>query len=144
MSTKLYDPFQLIVTWGPNLISGFAEGTFLEVTRDEQAFLKKVGADGEVARARNKNRSGQIKITLLQTSQSNDVFAAAQNADEQTGLGIFPFLVKDFLGTTVLAAGNAWVQKQADATFGKEISDREWILDCDRLSGVVGGAFPGP
>ncbi len=92
MSTKLYDPFQLIVTWGPNLISGFAEGTFLEVTRDEQAFLKKVGADGEVARARNKNRSGQIKITLLQTSQSNDVFAAAQNADEQTGLGIFPFL----------------------------------------------------
>lgn len=144
MTTNLYDPSQVVVTWGPNLISGFAEGTFIAATRDEDGFFKKIGADGEVGRARNKNRGGSVTLTLLQTSLSNDTLSASQVADELTGLGTFPLLVKDLLGNTLLTAPNAWVKKRADAEFGKEISDREWILDCDQLLGVVGSSLPGP
>ncbi len=143
MATKLYDPEKVVITWGTALISGFAEGTFLEATRDEDAFFKKIGADGEVSRTRNKNKGGSVTITLLQTSASNDILSAAQVADELTGLGVFPLMIKDLLGTTLLVAPNAWVKKRADAEFAKEQTDREWILDCDQLTGIVGGELFG-
>lgn len=144
MSTKLYDPSQVVVTWGVYLLSGFAEGTFIKATRDEDAFFKKVGADGEVGRARNKNKAGSVAFTLLQTSASNDSLSTEAAADEILGTGSHSLMIKDLLGTTLLIAPNAWVKKRADAELAKEISDREWVLDCDQLNGTVGGANPGP
>jgi hypothetical protein len=144
VSTKLYDPAAIVVTIGPNLLSGFGEGTFVKVSRDEDAFMKKVGVDGEVARARNRNRSGTVEITLLQTSQSNDVLSALAVADELTGTGAAPLMIKDLFGTTLCMVPNAWVKKRADVEFGKEVADRSWVLDCDQIQHFVGGANQGP
>lgn len=144
MSTKLYDPNSVVVTWGPYLLQGFMDGTWLEVTRDEDAFMKKIGADGEAARARNKNRGGSVTLTLLQTSSSNDSLSAEQIADELAGTGSHPLMVKDLFGTTLITAPNAWVKKPADVVFAKEIQGRAWTLDCDLLLGQRGGAAFGP
>lgn len=144
MSTKLYDPAKHVVTWGPYLISGFGQGTFIKGARDEQAMQKKVGVDGEVVRSRNKNRGGTVEITLLQSSASNDIFSSAAQADELTGTGVFPLLVQDLLGTTVMFAQNAWLQKPADNERAKEAGENTWILDCDKLDMLVGGSLQGP
>lgn len=135
----MYDPGSIVLSWGSILAQGYAKGTFVKVARDEDAFSKDVGADGEVSRARNRNRAGSVTFTLMQASATNDAFSAQAQADELLGTGVAPLLIKDLFGTTLLRAPNAWIRKKADVEFGKEQGDREWILDCDQLLGNVGG-----
>lgn len=139
MSIKTYDPDKVIVTFGGVPLSGYADGTFVNVERAEDAFTLSVGADGETARTRNLNKSGTITITLMQSSASNDLLSGAAIADESTGLGIFPVMIKDMAGTTLAIAANAWVKKMANAEFGKEHGDREWVLEADSITMHVGG-----
>jgi hypothetical protein len=144
MSTKTYDPALVVVTLGPYLLSGFAEGTFIKVSRDEDAFTDKTGTDGETARARNKNRAGEVELTFLQTSASNDILSGLAQAGELTGTDVLPLLIKDLLGTTLVSALNAWPKKIADVEEAKEITDRAWTLRCaSPLLMNVGGQNPG-
>lgn len=139
MATKLYDPDKIVVTWGPARISGFADGSFVKVERNEDAFKLNVGADGETARTRSSNKSGTITITLMQTSSANDMFSSQANLDEETALGSYPLVVKDALGATLCMAPNAWVKKTAAVEYGKEHGNREWVLEADFIKMFVGG-----
>jgi hypothetical protein len=52
-------------------ISGYADGTFVQVDPSGDSFAKKVGADGEVARSMSNDNTHTVVITLLQSSLSN-------------------------------------------------------------------------
>ena len=82
MPVHTYDPANVIVSIGGTPMSGFADGTFVMVSRDEDIFSKVSGADGEVSRAKSNNRSGSLTLTLMQTSMSNDVLSAIAVLDE--------------------------------------------------------------
>ena len=84
-------------------------------------------------------RSARVTITLLQTSPSNDVLSAAAEADELAGTGVGTFLMTDLNGTTEAHAPNAWVAKPAAIEEGKEVGDREWVIDVDDLEQNIGG-----
>lgn len=120
-------------------MSGLADGTFVSIERDEQAYNKITGADGTVSRSRTGNRSGTITLTLQQTSPSNDVLSGLMIADEATDAGVVPCLIKDTSGRTLHYVSAAWVQQMPTQEFGKEISEREWVLDCARIDAFVGG-----
>lgn len=139
MSTKTYDPLEISCVFLGIPISGFANGTFVEAERNEDTFTLTVGASGEGARARNRNKSGQVTFTLLATSSSNDLLAAVAAADELNGTGSGPLFIKDRLGTTVAVAANAWVKKQPKIEYGKEVSDRQWVIECEALEIFSGG-----
>jgi hypothetical protein len=141
MAVKLYDPGSVMVIFGPNVLSGFSDGTMVRVERDEDAFTKKVGADGECTRTRNRNRCGSVVVTLMQTSASNLVLAALLTADElaTTGVSILPLTVKDNAGNTLHTALNAWVKKTPASEFAKETGDREWTIDTGPMVNVEGG-----
>jgi hypothetical protein len=47
--------------------------------------------------------------------------------------------VKDLSGSTVCVAQNGWVKKKPEITLAQEQNNREWVLDCDRLTMNVGG-----
>lgn len=136
---KTYDPKQVVVSVGGIPISGYADGTFVNVTRDEDAFTKRTGADGEASRAKSNNRGGSITVTLQQTSLSNDALSALALVDENTGDGVVPVIVKDVRGTTLCYSSAGWIKKMPDAEFSKEIQDREWVIDCADLRFNVGG-----
>lgn len=135
--TYASDAVQIIV--GGVSMSGLADGTFITVSRDEQAYNKVTGADGSTSRAKTANRSGSITVTLKQTSPSNDVLTGFMIADEAGDQGVVPVLVKDTSGRTLHYASAAWVQQMPDQEFSKEISEREWVLDCARIDSFVGG-----
>jgi hypothetical protein len=142
MPSMSYDFSQL--TW--NFLGAALKGLIsVKVARDEDSFTKQVGASGEVARARNKNRTGKVTFTVMQTSQANDIFSAAQQIDEGriaagvTGSGYGALEGRDPNGTTVVSAATAWVMKPADAEFAKELGQREWVLDCAELQMFIGG-----
>ena len=139
MSVYTYSPEEVRVIVGGVPMSAFADGTFVNVTRDEQAYNKVTGADGRTSRARTANRAGAITITLQQTSPSNDVLSGFMLADEAGDQGVVSVMIKDSSGRTLHFCAAAWVQQMPDQDFSKDIENREWILDCSRIDSFVGG-----
>ena len=134
-----YNPADVTVSVGGGTITGFADGTFVLVAMDEDAFTKQQGADGEGGRSKSNNYGGSITITLMQTSDGNDILSSLALADRLTSAGLFPIMVKDSNGRSLAVAENAWVRKSADAEYGKELGSREWVIDTDNLQSFVGG-----
>jgi hypothetical protein len=136
---KTYDPKNISIILGGKIITGFADGTWIEVDRNEDAWTLKVGVDGEGARAKNNNKSGKVTITLMQTSSSNDVLSAYALADELGNAGAVPFFMKDSNGSSLFTALTMWVKKMAKADNAKEVKERVWVLETDELIMNVGG-----
>lgn len=136
---KTYAPDKVSVVFGGAIMSGYAEDSFVKVEVATEAFTKHVGADGEVSRTRNTDKSGTITLKLKQTSDSNDVLSAFYNADITTLQGYLPVIVKDNVGRTLAAGSSSWIQKLPEAEFGKEIGDREWVIEVADLQYFVGG-----
>jgi hypothetical protein len=134
-----YDPKNISVIVGGSIISGFSDGGFLKIIRNEPTWSLKVGVDGEGTRSRNNNRSGRFEIELMQSSGSNDVLSNFIQTDENSGTGAVPVLVKDNNGTTIATALTAWVQKWADGDYAKDVSVRKWVLETDQLIVFIGG-----
>lgn len=139
MSVRSYDPSQVVVTVNGAQMSGFADGTFVSVIRSNDAFTKVTGADGVTSRSKSSDKSGELTITLAQTSPSNDILSALATLDELSSLGVVAIAVKDISGRSLFASGNAWIRKVPDSAFGKEIDNREWVFDCADLAPFVGG-----
>jgi hypothetical protein len=138
---KTYDPKLVIVTFAGNILTGFAEGTFVTVEREADAYTKVVGSDGEVARVRSRNASGSVTITLMQTSVSNDVLDALAVLDEEANAGSGPLFIEDLLGNTFIAATAAWIRKRSNIEYGAELGSREWVIDVADLKMVNGGSI---
>src|SRR3990167_4682577 len=111
MSLKTYDPKSVMVLVGGVPMSGFSEGTFVTVARDEDSFSKVTGADGETSRAKRNNRSGSMTLVQHQTSPSNDVLSALALADELANAGVVPVMVKDASGRSLLFSALGWIKK---------------------------------
>ena len=138
--TKDYDPAGIQMIFAGNPITGYAAGTFVNAERTNDTYQTVAGADGEAARAKSNDRSGTVTFTLMQTSAANDLLSALALADELTGDGVGPLLIKDLNGTTLVQAETAWVQKPANVEFGQEMSEREWVIATGFLQIFPGGA----
>jgi hypothetical protein len=137
-----FDPQAVKVFYGPLILHGFMDGTMIQVAQDEATFSKHIGGDGEGCRVRNRNEGGKITVTLQQSSPSNDDLSTMHNADKLTGIGQQSVMVKDLRGTLLVSASEAWLEKFADISIGKEIEGREWTIDCMKLRVVsVGSAL---
>ena len=137
---RTYDVSRIYVSVNGIPITGFADGTFIKVTRAGDAYTRVVGADGVVSRAKSNDKSGEIAIILSQTSPSNKVLSSIALLDELSGGGVVPIGVSDAVSGSKYVAAHAWVRKQPDVEYGKEISNREWVLDCSNITFVTLGA----
>jgi hypothetical protein len=128
-----YDPQKVILTYGPvGIVTGFADGTFIEAERTTDSFKPVVGADGEGAWLASADRSATLKCSLLQTSLSNDALSASLALDELTKLGGGPLMLKDAGGGTLISFPYARLIKPAAVKDGKEIDAREWTFATTR------------
>lgn len=139
MPVRTYDPKQVIITIGGIPMSGFADGTFVTVMRESDTFEKVSGADGVVTRAKQNDFSGNMTLSLAQSSPSNDVLTAFAKTDEVSNDGIVPVVIKDFSGRSVYVSAFGWIRKPPDSEFGKSINNRDWILDLADLDVFIGG-----
>ena len=142
MAYAQYDPAQVILIVGGSPMSGYVDGTFIEVSFDEQQWNKVTGADGMTQRSKTNNFAGSITLTLLNSAASNDVLSALWNTDRNNNNGAVPVLVKDLSGRTLWQAEHGWIQQMPNQGFSKNAENREWVIDCDALSGLAGGNQP--
>lgn len=135
-----YSADKVVVTVGPVIVSGFADGDFVSASYNEDRVFPKSGADGEFGIATNPSRMGTITITLSATSAANDELSAVANLGN---FGQFtapiPISIADLSGRTLIAATKCWLQTSPEVTLSKEISDREWVFGAGDLLLSVGG-----
>lgn len=135
-----YDPGLVVVTFKGIELTGFSEGTMVNVERDEDGFSKKTGAQGDTARVRNRNRNGSATVNLMQGSPANTLLSEIALADEVSGFGYGEFMVKDLNGATLCHAPVAWIRKIAGVALAADSENREWVFDMWNLTPLVGGS----
>jgi len=139
MGVHTYDPAQVVVTIAGVPMSGYTDGTFLEIVRNEPTWNTVVGADGIVTRGKTNNNTGTLTLTLKQSSPSNDVLSGLLIADEVSNAGVFPVLIKDLSGNSIYFTAQGWITTFANSTFAKEITDRSWTISLADTDFFVGG-----
>ncbi|SRR5579875_928696 len=139
--TRAYAPDDVAVVVGTQAITGFKEGTFVEVERDVETAVMDIGSDGEATLVISPNQAGKFKFTLQQSSPSNDylttVFQALQNKDLTNG--IKPVSVEDKNGSTLASCKQGAVQKPAKVSFADKAEGREWTIVTGYLNLAPGG-----
>lgn len=138
---RVYDPNIVIVTFATLRIQGFAEGTFLNIERVSDLYTWKVGADGEVARSKSLDRRRLARLTLMQSSDSNDTLSGIVHLGERApnGADVAPFTVKDLSGRTVFEDPLAFIMRDPNVEFGVEVGPREWVFALPDPQWFTGG-----
>lgn len=126
---------------GSHVVSGTADGSFLQISREVPASGLYVGSDLTAARVIRGNRASTIGITLHQSSETNDVFARLLEYDQEvrSNAGLFSITIKDTSGRSEWHSPQAFIAQEPDRSFGVDIENREWSIQCIALKGLIGG-----
>lgn len=144
---KVYTGAEIIALFGPvNLLPGRNKDEFLRIERlGENPVTSEVGIDGEVVVSATKDQRCNVILTLMQTSNVNELLSVYQNlAIEAPAMAgaIQPLEIKDPNGVALYFEANAIVAKPPDPTFGEKIGTREWTILCPHLTRNDGGNTP--
>jgi hypothetical protein len=116
-----YDSNEVNVIVGGRYITGMAEGTFVEGSKDENNVNATVGAKGDIGISKVNNTLGTITLTLQQTSP--DIGYLDSLANKRSIVPIQVIAPNEKFGGT-----KAMVLKPSDASFSDEIEDREYEI----------------
>lgn len=125
---KTYNPKEVTVALGNHIVTGFADDSFVTIDPNGDRVTKKVGCDGEVVRNISPDDTYIVKLSLLQTSDTNKYLQEMHELDMKKGEGTYPILVKDLKGGLVFSCDSAWAKGPASRGYGKEAGNREWEL----------------
>lgn len=136
---KTLDPKQYNLIIDGAIISGFSDGTFITVARDEDSSFYSPSSTGGGTRVKNANKAGKVTFVLQQSSESNQILSDLINRDENGENVIVSVLMRDASGADKHKSEQCYVVKPADGTYGKETENRTWILQCEELLMNLGG-----
>lgn len=120
---------RVIMSFGYHEVSGFASDSFITIEKNGDGVTSEQGVDGEVARSIDPVTTYKVKISLMQTSDSNKFFEEQYKMDQETGEGIAPILIKDITGNTLFQAAESWVMKPTSRSYGKATANRDWEFE---------------
>ena len=119
-----YDPKDVKVVVDGTVLTGFAEGTFVQCQKNTETYSMNVGALGEVDFAKSADETGQITVTLKHTSPSNRFLTRLAK-----GRNSFPVQVIDRNTNGVNAGGTECrIQKLPDQERSNDITSLEWVF----------------
>lgn len=145
-----YDPLKVRLFLGTERAYGFSPDTKITVSRNQDAITPTMGVDGELSVALSRDRSGEMTVSLQNTSGFNKFLMNWQRQADVTGLVFFPVQLEGSQGPSISTIG--WIQKQPDLTYGSNVESLDWsigLLDAwyapDQLSSFVSsvGSFTG-
>jgi hypothetical protein len=135
-----YSPSDVSITVaGLYSVTGFAEGTFVRISKDTQQATTVRAMDGTMSRIKSPDTGWKVEITLAQSSSGNDILSMLWNIDKVTGMGKFPLFIKDGSGSTMFTAGTAWVEEIPDIVFSNQMETRTWKFAATDVLVNVGG-----
>jgi len=139
MSVRYFDPKDVEIIFQGVVLSDWAQ-EFIEARFSKPLYRMVKGCDGDSARIRNGNRAGLVKVSLLQSSPSNNTLSEFLLLDELTGFtNTGPLLVRDKGGGTLALGTSAFIENVPPITFGVTSKTRTWTFVCDNLIMYLGG-----
>lgn len=113
-------------SWQP---TGFAEGSKISISRNEDHFNMMVGADGEFSAGINRNESGTITIQIQQTAkETNAILASFVTASKTSRLVGFPVYFEDPTGLSLISPVGIIMQQGDYTVDGDGIPVIEWTI----------------
>ena len=135
-----YSPEDVVILFGGvHKLTGFVDGTFVSVSKDEASFVTRVSADGRPTRVGSSNPIHTVTLTLHSGSESNQVLSYALLLDETTKMAKFPLIIKDKLGGSLFFSLTSWIESPPVSNYSVDIEGREWIIKCSQVSYNIGG-----
>ena len=140
-----YSPENIVIVLSnskmSHTISGYADGTFMSITRQAPHAALYTGADLSNARVVRGNKGATVTLTLHQAGESNDVLSALLAADElsRDGSDCFSITIKDTIGRSMYYSPVAFLGNNPDASFGVDIETRDWQIHCVSLTQNTAG-----
>ena len=110
------------------MVSGYADDSFLTIESAGDGTSHVVGAHGEVVRSIDPAEIYTIKLSLLQSSETNKFLQKMYDKDKADGSGYFPVNINDIIGREKFTSAVAWIAKPASWQRGKTQSNREWEI----------------
>ena len=126
-AVKTFSLQRCSISFGGIPISGFGPDDAITIEASNEAWVAEIGSDGDLSRYQ-KPVYYKVKITLAQTSKTNDAFEAIHIADKISGGGVLPFGFKDENGTSLTALTGAFFLGEPSAAYGTSAKTREWNL----------------
>ena len=141
-----YSPKDVSVSFNGIAITGFAPDSFIRLRRNSEVITETVGAAGELSLTKVADKTGEIEIELLQTSESNISLSALLLATEFGG-GLIPvgeIIILDESGSNTTLAHNAYIKAAPEIELGAEQNSRTWKFGCEELvyTNVPSGFVP--
>lgn len=135
-----YEPKKNIIIYGGRQLTGFAEDDMITIKPLGDGMQIYSGADGEVGRSVDPNRTFEVKVSLATSSKSNDYLSECYNKDRRTGSYMLPLTIKDLSGSTLFFAKQAWVQNFPESKRGRKIDNQDWTFNTGQVNDpVIGG-----
>lgn len=142
-TVRTYSPSEVNVLVNGIPIAGFADGTFIKIVRNGDAFTKKKGSDGTIDRVNNNAFDYEVEFVLRRTSPFNAVFSGLLAADQISNEGIFPLTITDNSGPSngpsLFAATQAWFRKDPDVEYADTLGNYTWKIDTGIATNFIGG-----
>ena len=146
-TVRTFDPAQVKITLAlpssATVLSGYADGTFVKITRSGDAFEKKKGADGTVDRINKNAYDFEVEITLKQTSPYNAILAGILAGDQVSNEGVFPLTVADQSGPaaapSTFFAPQAWIVKDPEVSYSDSLQNYTWKFATGAGANYIGG-----
>jgi hypothetical protein len=124
-----------------HVLTGYVDGTFLNITRLVAASEPYSGADVSNARVVRANKNSSVTVTLHQTSESIDVLAQLLRNDEATrdSTWLFSMTIKDNSGRSLFYSRQCYIGTSPDNAYSTGIEGRDWVIHCVKLEQFAGG-----
>lgn len=109
-------------------VTGFFDGTFVEITKEQAPFRSVTSADGVTSRLYTQSGVYNVTLTLMSTSPSNDALTKLWQLDEISQKGKMPILIKDMSGSDLFFSATAWVEGLPSLMKSGTIEGRVWTI----------------
>lgn len=130
-----YSPRDVNVSFNGIAITGFAPDSFIRIKRNTELLKETVGSAGELALTHNADKTGEIEIELMQTSETNLALSALINAMEfqDALIPVGEIVIQDPSGSNLTVAHNAYIKGLPEIELGSEQNTRTWMFGCEEL-----------
>lgn len=136
-TVNTYSPQNVILTISGYQLTGWQS---ISISRTVKGFTVVRGIRGKNTRVKNVDTSATINISLLQTSQGNDVLSYIHDLDLDEGTARIVLTLKDKSGRSVFSSNEAYLTGYPTATFSGQFEYRNWEIFAQTTSTyTVGG-----
>jgi len=123
MEGTTYNADLAVVNVDGRRITAYPDGEYVSWEKDEDSMAVTVGANGYTGTSITNDNTGTITITVQQDSSDASFLNRLANSKK-----IFP--VSILSGNEKISATQAFVKKPASGSLEKEITEREFELQC--------------